>query len=503
MSMAGERESGVVARGPDRTSLTGRTLTGALWSLGGRFSIQAVQFIGTVVLSRFRAPREEGLGASVTVFVAFAALLTDFGIGPCVVHLKSPTAADLATAFWINAVSGTFLRLLLIALSPLIAEAMHQPALRGLLSLGSLNFTLSVSAVHIALLERRLMFARLLVLECSAAVVGLAASIALAVAGVGASSLVWGSIATTVVTSIGAFVAVPWRPSRTFTRSAWRRLWAFSGGLFGFNVVNYWGRNGDNLVVGRALGAMALGLYSRAYGLMLFPVFTVSTALGRVLFPALAQLTAEPERIRAAYLRALRGSTAVGFPMSIGLACLAPSLVIVAYGERWAAAGPLLVALSLAGPPQIVNGTVGALLKAQGATGLLFRLGAVGAVACLAAVAVGAVFGVLGAAVAFAIYAWSNLAFVAWAGRRRVGIRMTDILRAVGPVSGAVVVMAAVVIGVGRVVVPAGRGMALTAQFGCGVVVYLIAFRVMAPATWRDLASVRPGGAGQAAGSGK
>ena len=46
---------------------------------------------------------------------------------------------------------------------------------------------------------------------------------------------------------------------------------------------------GDNLVVGRWLGAVPLGTYSRAYQLMAVPAGLLGDVLDKVLFPTMAQ----------------------------------------------------------------------------------------------------------------------------------------------------------------------------------------------------------------------
>lgn len=480
------------AAGGEVSNLASRARSSAVWSASARLAVQLVQLLATIVLARLLTPLDYGLVAYITVFTGFAALLTDLGIGAAVVQLREPTQQDLSTAFWASAGSGLVLTAVFAALSPLLAAALAQPRLTWLLILAGFNFTLALSAVHVAILERLLAFRTILVIETVAASVGAGTSIGLATRGLGPAALVWGSLAATTALTIGSWTVVRWCPLRSFSRASWKRVWAFSGGLLGFNAANYWGRNADNLLVGRVISPATLGLYSRAYSLMLFPVSIVSMAFGRVLFPALNKVSGDQARLRSAYLRGLRASAAVGFPLSIGLSCVAPALIAVVYGHAWRGVAPLLMILSASGPPQIVNGTLGALFKATGRTRLLLRLGVIGAVLCLVFVAVGLAFGATGVVVAFSVQAYLNCAVVAIPGARLLRLRRQDAVRALAPVVVAVALMSGACFAVSLTLrgslPPAGI---LVLQLSVGATCYAGALRLLSKDTWVDL-TTRP-----------
>ena len=84
-----------------------------------------------------------------------------------------------------------------------------------------------------------------------------------------------------------------------------RGIWGFSGGLVGFNLVNYLARNADGMIIGRGLGADALGPYSMAYRLMLFPVQNFTYVANRALFPVYSRNQDDSGEVRAMYLRTL------------------------------------------------------------------------------------------------------------------------------------------------------------------------------------------------------
>ena len=93
-----------------------------------------------------------------------------------------------------------------------------------------------------------------------------------------------------------------WRPGRPSFEGQFNELFHIGAGVTGFNIVNYFSRNADNLLIGRYYGAVQLGLYDRAYRLLLFPLQQMLVPLGRVMFPLLSRLQSEPERYRKAYI---------------------------------------------------------------------------------------------------------------------------------------------------------------------------------------------------------
>ena len=89
---------------------------------------------------------------------------------------------------------------------------------------------------------------------------------------------------------------------------------AFGRNLTGYNVLNYLSRNLDNLLIGRYWGAQQLGLYSRAYQLLLLPLDQIVGPVDGVAVTALSRLATTPERYRQAYLRMLEKLAMVTMP---------------------------------------------------------------------------------------------------------------------------------------------------------------------------------------------
>ncbi|WP_369068614.1 MOP flippase family protein [Kineococcus terrestris] len=410
-------------------SLRGSVVSGAKWASASKLGTQGLQFLAGLVLARLLAPEDFGLLASIYVVTGFATLFFEMGLGAALVHKRDPSERDLATVFWINAIAGVVYAGLMWAIAPLVAEFFDAPRLTTLMPFVALTFTLALGVVHSAILQRALRFKVLAVVDVSAGLAGHVATVTAALLGAGAFALVVGPLLTTALSSVLLFAVVRWRPRHFVDRRSVRELWRFSGGMLGFNAVNYWGRNADNLLIGRFLGAGPLGLYGRAYNLMLLPVTQITGTLGRVMFPALAAVQDDHPRVRSIYLRSLGLINFVTIPVLVGIAATADGLVPLLWGDQWVELVPVLQVLCIAGVPQCIATSVGWLYQSQGRTTLMFVMGVVSSVMGVAAMVAGLPWGILGVAWAVLAKSWVMTPVALHVSGRLVGLRVTTTLR--------------------------------------------------------------------------
>jgi O-antigen/teichoic acid export membrane protein len=131
------------------------------------------------------------------------------------------------------------------------------------------------------------------------------------------------------------------------TWQSFAELMEFGAGQSAGRIGVFLANQADNLVVGRWLGAVALGLYSRAYQLMAVPTALLGDVLDKVLFPTMARVQDDPRRLSSAYLQGSALLALVTLPAGVVAAILAPDLVRVAFGSKWEALVPPFQVLAL------------------------------------------------------------------------------------------------------------------------------------------------------------
>jgi PST family polysaccharide transporter len=213
--------------------------------------------------------------------------------------------------------------------------------------------------------------------------------IGLAAAGAGVWALVTQAVFTPLALGIARCISAKWFPRFRFSVEAVKSMTAFTANLYAFNFVNYWARNGDNLLIGKFFGASSLGVYNRAYALMLLPITQINSVVSQVAFPTLASLQHDKARVANLYCRALGMVTLIAFPVMSGMACVATPFILVLYGSKWAGVAPLLQILAVVGMIQVVVNSMGWIFLSQGRTDLLFRYGVIFSVAVVGSFLVG------------------------------------------------------------------------------------------------------------------
>jgi len=171
-----------------------------------------------------------------------------------------------------------------------------------------------------------------------------------------------------------------------------RPLLGISLNLLGFNFVNYWARNADNLIIGKMLGERELGIYARAYSLMMLAIAQITATVSSAMIPALAAVQTDKKRSQRLYLRAVAMTAFFAFPLMVGMSASANTFMRVVYGSKWEEAIPIVRIFGFIGALQAILSPVGWIFVSQGRTDRMFRLGAATASVIVVGFAVGAMF---------------------------------------------------------------------------------------------------------------
>lgn len=264
---------------------------------------QAAQFVlqtaSTAVLARLLVPSDFGLIAMAVAVTAFAQVFKDVGLSTATIQRSELTHGQVSIMFWLNTLVGLILTLMVSGIAPFLVWFYRKPELLWVtIGLSTSFFINSLGIQHSALLKREMRFRALAITQVGGMAVGVVAAILAAMAGWG----YWALLVKVVVNATASVVLLwgcsKWRPSWPARATGTRSLFRFGANVTGFNVVNYFSRNLDNILIGRVWGAEALGLYSRAYALLMLPINNLRNPLNAVAFPTLSRLVADTDRFR-------------------------------------------------------------------------------------------------------------------------------------------------------------------------------------------------------------
>mgnify|MGYP000208556797 CR=1 FL=1 len=370
----------------------------ARWIAASQAAKIAVQFISVAVLARLLTPADYGLIAMVWVVGNLATLLRDMGTAAAIVQEPDLTDETTNSVYWFNVAVGTSLCLGLLALSHPIAGVFRTDAVVQLLYALAPTFLISsLGSVHRALLERRSAFRIVATVEIATSVFGLIVTIVAAWFGAGAMSFVLGMLTMSTVSTVAFWNSARWRPGRIAGSERFRAVLRFSGHLSAFNLVNYFARNADAFVIGRYLGASALGIYSTAYKVMLFPLQNMTFVANRALFPVMCRFKTTAE-MRSLYLKSVSVIAMLTAPLMAGVFVLREPFIHTFLGAKWHAAADVLIWLAPVGFLQSIVSTTGTVSMVRGRTDQLMVIGLVVAGLQVISFFIGVRWGVMGVA---------------------------------------------------------------------------------------------------------
>lgn len=334
-----------------------------------------VQLLQYIILARLLSPDDYGLLGMITVVIVFSQVFTDLGISSAIIYYKNLTKEQLSTLYWINLLAGFFVFLIILLLRPLIADFYNESRLTELLIYVSFIFLVTpVGQQFQFLLQKELNFNQLAKVEILSVVLGSFSAITLAFLGFGVYSQIWGQLITAGTKSIYLLGIgwKKWRPQFVFKLKGLKEVVKFGAFKMGSKTVGYFASNIDYLLIGRYLGAEALGIYNLAYQLIVIPVTKINPIVTKVAFPVFSLYQDDNEVINKSFINMSKLLSVVTFPILIGLIACADVFVPVIFGTKWESAIPVVKILAILGILRVLMNPNGSLLLGKGRADLGF-----------------------------------------------------------------------------------------------------------------------------------
>ena len=395
--------------GPATGSLGQKVGRGLGWSFLSNFINRLGSVLAGIALARLLVPEDYGVFAVALVVLTAGLSMNELGVSLAVVRWSdgvdriAPTVASMALAW------SAVLYAVCFASAPLVANALNAPDATPLIRVLSVCILIdALAAVPAALITRHFMQGKRMAIDLTSFAAGTIVSIALAVGGLGAWCMVWGSVVSNVLAGL---LTIAWAPQRFrpgFDRQAARSLLAFGLPLAGASMLMFFMLNVDYLVVGHQLGVRQLGFYLLAFNLCSWPVNLISIAVRRVSLAGFARVVGDPTRSGEAFSRSAGLVLALTVPLCVLLAAYAEPAVSFLYGDKWLPAVGALRLLCVLGGARVVLELAYDYLVAVGRTRLNLLLQALWVALLLPALYAGAEWdGIRGVALAHAVVAVS------------------------------------------------------------------------------------------------
>ncbi|WP_052732449.1 lipopolysaccharide biosynthesis protein [Hymenobacter terrenus] len=391
-----------------KQGLKSHSIKGGISTIAGQAGSFILNTSSTIILGRLLLPEDYGLIAMVASITGFVTIFKDLGLSSAVIQKEKLTQSEVSSVFWVNVLISLSIALVVALLSPLIVSFYKEARILQITLVSALDiFIVGLSLQHNALMKRQMRFNSLALIQLGAVGTSLLAGIVSAWLGLGYWALVIQGLVFSVVQTVALWAICDWRPNFGFKKENVSSFLKFGAGVTGFDVVNHFSRNMDNVFVGKFVGSVALGLYSKAYQLLMLPIVQLRNPLNSVALPALSSLQNDADKYRNFYARYLFILAFFSMPVVVYLGLFADEVILLVLGKQWVGAGVIFQLLAIAGFIQPVTSTTGLILITTGSVKRYFIIGLVNAICMVSGFGIGVMMGgVKGVAISQAIVAY-------------------------------------------------------------------------------------------------
>ena len=375
-------------------SLRGGVLTGT--SQGAQFLLQS---ISTVVLARLLNPTDFGLVAMVVAVTGIGQAFADLGLSEATVQRPEITQDQVSALFWINVGIGLALMLVTVGLAPVFAWFYGEPRLKKIAFVVSFTFLIGGLRVqHTALLKRQMRFVSLAIRDVASWLLGVPVAIIMAWRGAGYWAIVALPMTINFVQMALSWLMVRWIPGPPRRGTEIRSLVTFGGKVAGSYLMNCLTRSADAVLIGWYWGAGPLGLYSRAYNLLMLPISQLVPTAAYVVVPAFSRVQDNPERFARYFLRSANLMVWIIAPVFSFLFVAAHPVIVLILGKKWQEAAPVFQILVIGALGRLLLNLTIWQFVSRGQSGRLLRLFFSISPVIVGSFAIGLPFGIKGVA---------------------------------------------------------------------------------------------------------
>lgn len=413
----------------EKEDLAAKTTRGMAWSLLSYGVNKGFTIVTLMILARLLTKADFGLIAAAAIVIDLLSSYKDLGLSHALIQKRQDFDSAVDSVFTINLITGAVLSLTVFCTSPLIAAYFESPAITPLLRWLGLSFLINaIGAVHITRLRRQLDYRRKMIPDICSAFSKALVSIFLALSGFGVWSLVAGQLIGALVSSLVAWVVVPWFPRLRINRAVTGGLIRYGTSIMGTNAVSALSDNLSYIIIAKVCGMALLGTFSLSFRLPEVLLIGNLWVLSQVFFPMFALIQTEPEKIKKGFLTTVRLVSLIATPISLGLLIAADPLIRVMYGPQWLDAIPILRILAVYAWVHSFGYHAGDIYKAIGRPHVLLLLSICAAVIDLTALLIASRYGLSGIAFGLLAAMLINCAINLYIAIRLLGVSFFSIL---------------------------------------------------------------------------
>lgn len=350
-----------------------RTILSGIWVFSLRIFERALGIVKLVILARILAPNDFGLMGIALLAMACLETFSQTGFQQALIQKKEGTEEYLDVAWTFMLIRNIALFSLLFLGAPYIANFFSAPKVEPIIRVIGLSLLFGgaggiggLANVGILYFQKELEFNKQFIYQITGTLADFIISVTAAIVLKSVWALVLGLLAGNIVRFFVGYMVHPYRPHLNFDFGKAHELFGFGKWILASSILVFLVTQGDDIFVGKLLGATLLGFYQMAYRFSNAPATEITHVISQVTFPAYSKLQDNPEGLRQAYLKTLQLTAFISIPLAGGIFILAPEFTHIFLGEKWMPMVPAMQVLVLEGLIRSIAATTGPIFQAVG-----------------------------------------------------------------------------------------------------------------------------------------
>jgi len=348
-------------------SLSQRVVRGGFWVFSLRIVNRGFSLIRLIILARVLAPHDFGLMGIALLTMSTLETFSQTGFQQALIQKKKDIKSYLDSTWTVLILRGFVLFVILYFIAPYAAVFFNTPEAKPIIRV--IGFSILFQAftnIGITYFKKELEFNKEFIYQFAGTLADFIVAVSAVLILRNVWALVLGLLAGNAARCFVSYLIHPYRPHLSSNLGKAKELFGFGKWILGSSILIFLITQGDDIFVGKLLGATMLGFYQLAYRISNMPATEITHVISQVTFPAYSKLQDNIPKLREAYLKVLKVTVFLSFPIAGLIFVLAPDFTKIFLGVKWMPMVPAMQVLVLAGLFRSIAATTGPIFYAVG-----------------------------------------------------------------------------------------------------------------------------------------
>jgi O-antigen/teichoic acid export membrane protein len=355
----------------DNNEIKTLALSSVVWKFIERIGAQLVSFVVSIILARLLAPEDFSTVGIISIFFAIANVLISGGFNSALIQKKHADEEDFSIVLYVSVAISLIIYLILFFIAPYIAQLYEQENLILMIRIMGISLPITaIKSIWCAYISSTLQFKKFFFATIGGTIVSAFVGIFLAYNGAGAWALIAQQMTNIAIDTIILVITTRLHLVFKLSFKKLKILFNYGGKVFASSIIGQVYLQTVPLVIGVKYNALDLSFYTKGRSFPDLITATTTNTFSAVLFPTLAKVQDEKQKLLNGTRLFIRVTSFFMFPLMLGLFAVAENFVIVLLTEKWLPAVPYIRIFCLSSMFEMVHAGNCETIKAMGKSGV-------------------------------------------------------------------------------------------------------------------------------------